>query len=206
MGRPVCGPNPPGGGPAVKFSETPLKGAYVIAIEPLEDERGFFARSWCTREFRERGLNPRLVQCNVSFNQKRGVLRGMHYQAAPYPEAKLVRCIRGKLFDVIVDLRPDSASFRKWHGVELAEGGLEMMYVPEGLAHGFQTLEDNTELLYLMSEFYHPECSRGVRWDDPAIGIEWPIPQPIVSDKDRSYDYVSKQQKWAWSQQDRAGL
>lgn len=177
----------------MKFIETPLRDAYVIEIEPHRDERGFFARSWCTREFRERGLNARLVQCNVSFNQRKGVLRGMHYQADPFPEAKLVRCTRGRIFDVIVDLRPESVSFRKWYGIELAEGGIEMVYVPEGFAHGFQTLEDNTELLYLMSEFYHPECSRGVRWDDPAISIQWPIPDPIVSDKDRSYEYLDKQ-------------
>jgi len=172
----------------VIFAETKLEGAFVIEPERLGDERGFFARTWCRREFEAHGLNPRLVQCNVSFNRKKGTLRGMHYQAAPHEEAKLVRCTMGAIYDVIIDLRPDSPTFRQWTAVELTEDNRCMLYVPEGFAHGFQTLENDTEVLYQMSEFYHPESARGVRWDDPAFGIEWPIEQLTISSRDRSYD------------------
>ena len=169
------------------FTETPLKGAYIIEPERIEDERGFFARSWCVEEFKKHGLNPNLVQCNISFNKKKGTLRGMHYQAAPHEEAKLVRCTKGALYDAIIDLRGDSPTFKHWFGVELTAENRKALYIPEGFAHGFQTLEDNTEVFYQMSEFYHPECSRGVRWDDPAFGIEWPTSQITVSPKDNSY-------------------
>lgn len=169
------------------FTETPLAGAFVIEIEKLEDERGFFARSWCQREFRTRGLNPRLVQCNISFNAKKGTLRGMHFQIAPHQEAKLVRCTAGAIYDVIVDLRSDSPTFLQWFAFELTAANHRMLYVPEGLAHGFQTLVDHAEVLYQMSEFYHPECSRGVQWDDPAFGIRWLLPNPILSNRDQSY-------------------
>ena len=134
------------------------------------------------------GLDPRLVQCNISFNRKRGTLRGMHYQAAPHGEAKLIRCTRGAIYDVIVDLHRDSPAFKKWVAAELTAENRSMLFVPEGLAHGFQTLEDDTEVFYQMSEFYHPESARGVRWDDPAFGIRWPLAQPIMSDKDRGYE------------------
>ncbi|CAN5828738.1 MAG: dTDP-4-dehydrorhamnose 3,5-epimerase [Gemmatimonadetes bacterium] len=169
------------------FRETRLPGAYVIEPERIEDERGFFARSWCEREFRAHGLNPRLVQCNLSFNRYRGTLRGMHYQAAPHPEAKLVRCTMGRIHDVIVDLRPESPTFREWVAVELSAGNRRMLYVPEGFAHGFQTLEDESEVFYQMSQYYHAELARGVRWDDPAFGIAWPLPVQALSARDSAY-------------------
>lgn len=169
------------------FTETKLKGAYIIDLERREDERGFFARSWCAEEFENLGLNTRLVQCNVSFNVKKGTLRGMHYQVEPYPEAKVVRCTIGAIYDVIVDLRSDSPTFRQWVGVELSVENRRALYIPEGFAHGFQTLMDNTEVFYQMSEFFHPECARGVRWDDPAFGIEWPTDDRIVSVRDQDY-------------------
>jgi dTDP-4-dehydrorhamnose 3,5-epimerase len=175
----------------VIFNETKLKPACSIELEKQEDERGFFARSWCEQDFQERGLNPRLVQCNVSFNRMKGTLRGMHYQAAPYEEAKLVRCTRGAIYDVIVDLRPSSQTFKQWVGIELTAENHRMLYVPEGFAHGFQTLCDETEVFYQMSEFYHPECARGVRWNDPAFNIIWPVEEKIISARDTSYpDFV----------------
>jgi dTDP-4-dehydrorhamnose 3,5-epimerase len=172
------------------FKETRLKGAYEIGIELHPDERGSFARTYCWREFEALGLNPRVVQCNVSCNRRRGTLRGMHYQEAPNEEAKLIRCTRGALYDVIVDLRPDSPTLRQWVAVELsAQPGKPsgMLYVPAGFAHGFQTLEDDTEIFYQMSEFYAPEAARGFRWNDPTFGIEWPEPVRVISDRDRSY-------------------
>ncbi len=173
------------------FSETKLAGAFIIEPERLEDERGFFARTWCQREFEAHGLNPRLVQCSISFNRKKATLRGMHYQVAPYEEAKLVRCTRGAIYDVIVDLRPESPTFKQWVGVELTVENRRMLYIPEGVAHGFQTLADNTEVFYQMSEFYHPESARGVRWDDPEFGIEWPMTPTAISDKDCAYQILS---------------
>ncbi len=169
------------------FSPTKLQGAFIIDIEHREDDRGFFARSWCQDEFAAHGLNPRLVQCNVSFNRKRGTLRGLHLQVTPYAEAKLVRCTRGRLYDVAVDLRKDSATFRQWVAVELSAENRRMLYVPEGMAHGFETLEDETEVFYQMSEFHHPEAARGVRWNDAALGIAWPLVPPVLSDRDRAY-------------------
>ncbi len=169
------------------FRETPLAGAYVVEAEPMEDERGFFARMWCEREFRERGLCDRFVQCNLSYNRRRGTLRGMHYQADPHGEIKLVRCVRGSIHDVIVDLRPDSPTFTSYFAVRLSARPLRMLYIPEGLAHGFLTLEDDTEVFYQMSEFYHPESARGVRWNDPAFGVVWPEEVRVISDRDRSY-------------------
>jgi dTDP-4-dehydrorhamnose 3,5-epimerase len=175
------------------FTETKLKGAYIIELEPIEDERGFFARSFCQKEFEKHGLNPCIVQCNISYNKSKGVLRGMHYQVAPYEEAKLVSCIRGTLYDVIIDLRPDSPTYCQWFAVELAAhrspliAPYKMLYVPKGFAHGFQTLEDNTEVFYQMSEFYHPEYGRGIRWDDPTFEISWPLPVRLISIKDLSY-------------------
>lgn len=169
------------------FTETKLKGAFIIHIEPHEDERGFFARSWCEDEFKKHGLNPRLVQCNISFNKKQGTLRGMHYQVAPFAEAKLVRCTMGAIYDVIIDLQPDSPTFNQWISVELTAENRSALYVPENFAHGFQTLMDNTEVFYQMSEFYHPECARGVRWDDPAFGVEWCGEPYIISRQDREY-------------------
>jgi dTDP-4-dehydrorhamnose 3,5-epimerase len=169
------------------FNETKIPGAFEISLEPRTDERGFFARSWCQREFEDHGLNSRTVQCNVSFNAKKGTLRGMHYQEAPFAEAKIVRCTQGAIYDVIVDLRPPSRGFKKWIGVELTSAQRNMIYIPEGCAHGFLTLEDNTELFYQMSEFYHPELSRGVRWNDPAFQIAWPSEVELISERDASY-------------------
>ena len=169
------------------FKETKLKGAYIIEIDPIEDERGFLARSFCVREFEKYGFNMRIVQCNISFNKKRGTLRGMHYQVKPHEEAKLVKCTMGAIFDVIIDLRPDSPTFKKWVAVELTSEKRKMLYIPAGFAHGFQTLEDNTEVFYQMSEFYHPECAKGVRWDDPAFNIEWPDDERIIAIKDLQY-------------------
>jgi dTDP-4-dehydrorhamnose 3,5-epimerase len=173
------------------FTETRLKGAYIIGLEKRADERGFFARSWCEREFAEHNLNPRTVQCNISFNTRKGTLRGMHYQVAPSAEAKLVRCTQGAIYDVIIDLRPDSPTFKQAVAETLTAQDHKMLYVPEGFAHGFLTLEDNSEIFYQMSEFYSPQHARGVRWNDPAFGIEWPIRNPSMADRDRNYSDFS---------------
>jgi dTDP-4-dehydrorhamnose 3,5-epimerase len=170
------------------FTETELPGAYTIDIDPREDERGFFARAWCAEEFAQYDLVTRVAQSNVSYNARRGTLRGMHYQVPPHAEVKIVRCTRGAIYDVIVDLRPESSTHRRWIGVELSADNRRMLYVPEGFAHGFQTLEDDTEAFYQVSEFYAPGAERGLRWNDPALGIEWPLPDdPIVSEKDRTW-------------------
>lgn len=168
-------------------TETTLKGAYVIELEKHKDERGFFARTFCRKEFEAHGLNPNLVQCNISFNKKKGTLRGMHYQIAPHQEAKLVSCLRGAIYDVIIDLRADFPTYCQWFAVELRAKNYKMLYVSEGFAHGFQTLEDNTVVFYQMSEFYHPECARGVRWDDLAFKIRWPLSNRIMSKKDLGF-------------------
>ena len=173
----------------MRFIQTPLGGMWVIESERLGDERGWFARTFDAEEFRARGCNPEVVQCNASFNAKRGTLRGLHYQAEPHGESKLVRCVRGVIFDVAVDLRADSPTRCRWHGVELsAENGLAC-YIPAGLAHGFQTLSDDCELLYQMGHRYVSEAARGVRWDDPAFAIQWPEPpaERIISERDNSY-------------------
>ncbi len=174
------------------FNETKLPGAFIIEVKRLEDERGFFGRSFCRREFEERGLNPFVAQCNISFNRDAGTLRGMHYQATPHAEEKLVRCTRGALYDVIIDLRPESPTFKRWVSLELTEENCRMLYIPKGFAHGFQTLVDETEIFYQMSAFYHPDSSRGVRWNDPAFGVQWPeTDRVILSDRDRLWpDYT----------------
>lgn len=170
------------------FNCTQLNGVFIVEPQRREDDRGFFARTWCVREFAERGLNSRLVQCSISYNRKVGTLRGLHFQVAPHAEAKLVRCTQGALYDVVVDLRPDSPTFRQWLAVELTGQDRRMLYIPEGLAHGFQTLADDTEVFYQMSDFYCADCASGVRWNDPAFGIDWPpATERIISDKDRSY-------------------
>jgi dTDP-4-dehydrorhamnose 3,5-epimerase len=171
----------------LKFTSTPLAGAYVVELERLEDERGFFARSFCQEEFRQHGLKPAIAQCNVSWNRSRGTLRGLHFQAAPHEEAKVVRCSRGAIWDVIVDLREGSPTRLRWHAQELSADNRLAFYVPEGFAHGFQTLADDSEVLYQMSESYHPDLARGLRWDDPKLGIRWPLPGPILSPRDRAY-------------------
>jgi dTDP-4-dehydrorhamnose 3,5-epimerase len=171
----------------MEFHETKLKGVFEICIEPRFDERGFFARTWCRREFENHGLDPRLVQCNVSFNPRRGTLRGLHYQSAPCEESKIVRCTRGAIYDVVLDLRPESPTFKAWIAVILTAENRNMVYVPEGCAHGFLTLEDESEIFYQMSEFYDPASARGVRWDDPAFRITWPEQITLISDRDRTY-------------------
>jgi len=156
------------------FTELALSGAFLVESERLEDERGFFARTFCAAEFAARGLRPPIVQCSVSYNRRRGTLRGLHYQASPHEEAKLVRCTHGAVYDVIVDIRPGSATFRQWAGIGLSAENRRALYVPEGFAHGFQTLVDDTELFYQASAAYVPEAARGIRWDDPALAIAWP--------------------------------
>lgn len=169
------------------FSQGPIPDAYVIDLEKYEDDRGFFARAFCQNEFAEHGLAQEMVQTNVSYSAQRGTLRGMHYQEAPHREAKLVRCTRGALYDVIVDVRPDSETYTEWMGVKLTMDTHRMLYVPEGFAHGFLTLADDTEVIYQVSEFYAPEAEQGLRYDDPAIGIEWPIDVAVISEKDTSW-------------------
>lgn len=171
----------------MKFTATPIPGVMVIDVEPHCDERGFFARSWCREEFVQHGLNPSLVQCNISFNARKGTLRGMHYQTPPHAEAKLVRCTRGGIYDVIIDLRADSPAFGNWFGAFLTADNRSALYVAEGCAHGFITLEDSTEVFYQMSEFYSPGASTGVRWDDPRFGIRWPAEVEVISERDRTY-------------------
>lgn len=166
------------------FTETELEGSYIIEIEKIEDERGFFARSWDKKQFEERNLNSNLIQCNISFNKTKGTLRGMHYQDMPHAEAKLVRCTRGRMYDVIIDLRKNSKTFHKWIGVELSDKNYKMLYIPEGFAHGFQTLEDDTEVFYQMSQAHVPEYSRGIRYDDERFQISWPLPNHIISKND----------------------
>ena len=177
----------------MKFIETSLKGAYVIKLEPFEDERGYFARSFCSKEFMDQGINAKYVQCNIALNRRKGTLRGMHYQAEPYEEAKVVMCTAGAIYDVIVDLRPDSSSYCKWFSVELianystTTSNYKMLYIPKGFAHGFQTLEDDTVVFYQMSEYYHSEHTRGVRWNDPAFEIKWPCNPTVISHRDQQY-------------------
>ena len=175
----------------MKFTPTELPGAFLVEIEPIEDERGFFARAWDGEAFAAHGLDPALAQCNISFNRRKGTLRGMHYQVAPHGEAKLVRCTMGALLDVIVDLRPDSPTFLRHVGVELSAANRRALFVPAGLAHGFQTLVDETEVFYQMSRAFVPGAGRGVRWDDPAFGIAWPEDERIISERDRLWpDFV----------------
>lgn len=171
----------------MRFVETGLEPATLIEIEPIEDERGLFARTWDQSVFAERGLNSALVQCNISFNSRRGTLRGLHYQVSPFEEAKLVRCTSGEIFDVLVDLRPESPTFKKSYDIYLSSENRRMLYVPEGFAHGFLTSKDETEVFYQMTHSYSPDHARGVRWDDPAFGIVWPFEPVVMSETDRNY-------------------
>lgn len=171
----------------MRFIQTEIPGAVVVEAECLTDERGFFARTWCSREFAAHGLATTLTQCSISFNRRKGTLRGLHYQTSPCQEAKLVRCTLGAIYDVALDLRPESPTFLKHFAVELTQDNRRMLYVPEGCAHGFQTLADDAEVLYQMSEFYAPECSAGHRWNDPAFAIHWPLEVSVISDRDRGY-------------------
>jgi dTDP-4-dehydrorhamnose 3,5-epimerase len=175
------------------FSETPLRGVYLIEVEPFEDVRGFFARVWCEKEFSEHNLPTRMVQASVSFNKKKGTLRGLHYQAAPSREGRLVRCTRGATFDAVVDLRPNSPTFQQHHTTVLSMDNHTALYVPPGCALGFQTLADDSEVFYQMTEFYEPEYARGFRWNDPAFGIAWPEDDRTILDRDNSYPDFSPQ-------------
>ncbi|AFS83789.1 dTDP-4-dehydrorhamnose 3,5-epimerase [Candidatus Nitrosopumilus sediminis] len=169
------------------FTKTSLEDAFIVELEKKEDHRGFFARSWDTNEFAKHNLNHNLVQCNISFSKKRGTLRGMHYQTKPFEESKLIRCTKGKIFDVIIDLRSKSKTYKKWFGVELSQENYKMLYVPEGFAHGFQSLEDDTEIFYQVSQFYTPKAECGIHWNDPSFNIKWPIDEKIITEKDNSW-------------------
>ena len=172
----------------MKFTETKLKGAYIIEMEPIKDDRGFFARSFCKEEFEKLGLNPEIVQCNISYNKKAGTLRGMHFQREPYGETKIVSCTKGAIYDVILDLRENSETYYKWKAVELTETNCKMLYIPEGFAHGFQALVNDTIVYYQMGNYYNPEYADGVRWDNPAFNIKWPFCESrIISEKDKNY-------------------
>ena len=169
------------------FTETKLKNSFLIEPEKLEDVRGFFTRSWSHREFIAAGIDEPIVECNISFSRKKGTLRGMHYQAAPYGQAKIIRCTQGAIFDAIIDLRPESPTFMQWFGAELSAQNHLMLYVPKDFAHGFQTLQDNTEVFYQMSSYYEAQSSQGVRWNDPAFGIEWPEDERTMLERDQQY-------------------
>jgi len=169
------------------FTETKLSGSFVIDLEPHADCRGFFARTFCRKEFEAHGINAHVEQCNVSLNKRKGTLRGMHFQVAPFAEPKLVRCTAGSIYDVIIDLRQDSPTFKQYFAVELSADNRKMLFIPEGFAHGFQTLRDDTEVFYQMAQTFSPEHARGVRWNDPAFGIPWPDDERIIIERDRNY-------------------
>lgn len=171
----------------MKFTETKLKGSYVIEIENRKDDRGSFGRAWCMNEFREHGLNGNVCQINTSFTIKKGTVRGMHFQVDPYQETKLLRCTKGRIYDVMVDLRPESPTFLQWFGIELSDDNYKMVYVPENFAHGFISLVDNCEVYYPVTQFYTPGAERGIRWNDPSLKIEWPVPVEVVSEKDKNH-------------------
>lgn len=172
-------------------NEIPIAGAFVLAPDLQEDERGFFARTFCREEFRNRGLENEFVQSSVSFNRRKGTVRGLHYQSKPYEETKMVRCTMGAVYDVLLDLRKESPTYRRWHAVELSAKNRLTLYVPKGVAHGFQTLLDDSEVFYQMSEYFHPECAMGIKWDDPALGISWPNPITVISERDRTLGGLS---------------
>ena len=174
----------------MKFTETKLKGAFTVALEPRRDHRGFFSRTFCAKEFETHNLKPAVAQCNLSFNYSKGTLRGMHYQLPPATETKFIRCTKGAIYDVIIDLRPDSDTYLQHIAVELSAENRLALYVPEMFAHGYQALTDNTEIIYQVSEFYTPNQERGLRYDDPALGIEWPLPISEISDKDANWDLL----------------
>ena len=179
----------------MKFIETPLAGAYVIELEPFRDERGLFARTFCQTEFARIGFDRQIVQINHSITRQKGTIRGMHYQQPPACEIKIMRCVRGAIFDVMVDLRPGSPTFLQWHGMKLSKDNASMVYIPEGFSHGFQTLTDKAELIYHHSAFYNPEFERGLRFDDPALAIVWPLPVSVISAKDQSYPLIDNKFK-----------
>ena len=172
----------------MNFIKTKFNGVFIIQLEKKEDERGFFARVWDIKKFEEKNLNSKLVQSNISFTKKKGTIRGLHYQIHPYEETKIILCTKGSVFDVIIDLRSDSATYKKWVFHNLSSEDYKMLFIPEGFAHGFQTLEDNTEIFYQVSQFYTPSAERGIRWDDPLFNIDWPIKKKVISQKDNSYE------------------
>ena len=172
----------------MNFIKTEFKGVFIIQLEKKEDERGFFARVWDIKKFEEKNLNSKLVQSNISFTKKKGTIRGLHYQIHPYEETKIILCTKGSIFDVIIDLRSDSATYKKWVFHNLSSEDYKMLFIPEGFAHGFQALEDNTEIFYHVSQFYTPSAERGIRWDDPLFNINWPIKKKVISQKDNSYE------------------
>lgn len=175
----------------MKFREAKIAGVFEVCLEPRTDDRGFFARAWCQKEFEAQGLNSTVVQCNISRNARKGTLRGMHYQTHPFSETKVVRCTRGAVYDVVLDLRPESKTFKQWVSVVLTEESGNMVYIPDGCAHGFLSLKDGSDVFYQMSEFYNPEAARGVRWDDDAFGIVWPEKIEVISERDRTYpDFI----------------
>jgi dTDP-4-dehydrorhamnose 3,5-epimerase len=175
----------------MNFIKTGFDGLYVVELNKLGDERGFFARVWCETEFADKNLTSRMVQANTSYSKNKGTLRGLHYQVSPHEEAKLMRCIKGAIFDVAVDLRPDSKTYKKWFGIELTESNRRMLFIPEGFAHGYQTLVEDTETFYMSSAFYAPDAERGLRWNDPAIAIQWPVTENLnITDKDRSWSDI----------------
>ena len=171
----------------MKFTEMPIAGVILVELEPASDDRGFFARTYCREEFTRHGLDPEIAQCSMAFSAKAGTVRGMHYQRDPHGEVKLIRCTRGAVYDVVVDLRSDSSTFRRWYGVELSADNRRMLYIPRGIAHGYQSLQDGTEISYQMSTPYHPEAAAGVRWDDPAFGVIWPLEVTVIAERDRTY-------------------
>lgn len=191
MGGEIRCPYPHIGDLKLKFTELSLANAFIIQPELIEDERGFFARSFCSQEFTIQGLNPHFEQCNISFNHKNGTLRGMHYQEGDKSEVKIVRCTMGKIFDVIIDLRPTSPTYNKWEGIELSSENRLMLYVPQGFAHGFQTLDDNSEVFYQMSTSFAPSHARGIRWNDPFFHIKWPSKPSVISTKDQQYPFYT---------------
>ena len=174
----------------MKFTPTEIAGVVVVELDLIEDERGHFARTWCRDEFAENGLNPGLSQCSISWTRKKGTVRGMHWQASPHEEAKLVRVTRGAIWDVALDVRPASATFHKWFGIELSANNGKMLYIPEGCAHGMQNLEDETEVFYQISTFYQAGSARGLRFDDPTFNIEWPLPVSVIAEKDKAFPFV----------------
>jgi len=175
------------------FNKTKLEGVFIIEPEKQEDQRGFFARIWDKKIFEQMNLNPNLVQSSISYNKKRGTMRGLHFQIPPYEEIKLIRCTKGKIFNVVIDLRSSSRTYTEWIGIELSDQNRKIIYVPEKFAHGFQTLEDNAEVYYQMSEYYKPESSQGVRWDDPLFSIKWPIAVTTISKRDTEFSNYSKE-------------
>jgi dTDP-4-dehydrorhamnose 3,5-epimerase len=172
------------------FTETKLKGAFLINLKRFEDERGFFARTFCQKEFKEHGLNTQIVQANISYNKKRGTFRGMHMQLAPNEESKLIKCTSGAIYDVIIDMRISSDTYKQWIGVELTAENHQLLYVPEGFAHGFITLKNDTEVTYQMNQFYAPESEKGFRWNDPGFGIVWPIQPLVIAEKDKKFSLI----------------